>query len=455
MTSEIVQVFSQSLPPGQDTVKRGHLHAILKDLLPTASNEELHALLDTDSRGEDVDFREFVSNLFDGQSLDAAEVLGSNSYPADSVIDTKASACHNVTEQRMESKQSRMESKQRKLSFSSEATEVLGMRQSSKAPSFGNAQDGLGCLPAERCPLPGLRSGQNLVLLMAEAARELLPKRVILVRHGESEGNIDATVYKRKPDNAVELTGSGSRQALEAGKRIKQVVGDEKIQLIVSPFQRTMQTARNILVSIQSQVVNDVKDPRIREQEFGNLQGDDFKKFRKEQKTVGRYFYRFPTGESGADVHARVKSWWHDCVLNLNTRPGYASVDNVIVVTHGLTMRFILMQLFDWSPNTFETMWNAHNCEIYVLKKDLALPGHSPYRLCPEEGDMPRSTVSLNVKFKSGNKELYRLDDYLSVPMPRTRQHEIVKQMLQKQHGLDPAEIQEIDFYGGKYSKRM
>jgi hypothetical protein len=30
-------------------------------------------------------------------------------------------------------------------------------------------------------------------------------------------------------------------------------------------------------------------DSRIREQEFGNLQGDDFKKFREEQTQVGMY----------------------------------------------------------------------------------------------------------------------------------------------------------------------
>ena len=48
-------------------------------------------------------------------------------------------------------------------------------------------------------------------------------------------------------------------------------------------------------------------DPRIREQEFGNIQGDDFMAFRTEQQKVGRFYYRFPTGESGADVWDRTK----------------------------------------------------------------------------------------------------------------------------------------------------
>lgn len=70
-------------------------------------------------------------------------------------------------------------------------------------------------------------------------------------------------------------------------------------------------------------------EPRLREQEFGNLQGDEFIKYREEQTKViwagrtffpkllrlfvasifqiGRFWYRFPTGESGADVYDRVK----------------------------------------------------------------------------------------------------------------------------------------------------
>ena len=55
------------------------------------------------------------------------------------------------------------------------------------------------------------------------------------------------------------------------------------------------------------QVVRMNIDPRIREQEFGNIQGDDFKAFREEQQKVGRFYYRFPTGESGADVWDRTK----------------------------------------------------------------------------------------------------------------------------------------------------
>ncbi len=48
------------------------------------------------------------------------------------------------------------------------------------------------------------------------ALRASLPKHVILVRHGESEGNADQTLYRNKPDNQIELTALGSRQAVRS-----------------------------------------------------------------------------------------------------------------------------------------------------------------------------------------------------------------------------------------------
>ena len=75
--------------------------------------------------------------------------------------------------------------------------------------------------------------------------------------------------------------------------------------------------------------------------------------------------------------------------------------DNVIVVTHGLTMRLILMQLYQWSPNTFHTIWNARNCEMYVLRKDPAA-GRVRYILDRQQGDYPQSSLEVDVHFKDG-----------------------------------------------------
>ena len=69
------------------------------------------------------------------------------------------------------------------------------------------------------------------------------PKRIVLIRHAESEGNVDETMYMRKPDHRIELTEKGKRQAREAGEQLKNLLGpNETLYVYVSPYLRTMQT---------------------------------------------------------------------------------------------------------------------------------------------------------------------------------------------------------------------
>ena len=74
-------------------------------------------------------------------------------------------------------------------------------------------------------------------------------------------------------------------------------------------------------------------------------------------------------------------------------------VENLVVITHGLTMRLILMHLGGWSPNTFHTVWNANNCDTYVLEKDLTLIGMTPYAFNRQISNTLRSSLMLHVSF--------------------------------------------------------
>lgn len=150
----------------------------------------------------------------------------------------------------------------------------------------------------------------NDSLSYEQRKRERLPDLVILVRHGESEGNIDKTMWWKKPDNQISLTKKGRDQATAVGKRIERVfqhyeqslgLSMQRVHIHASPFVRTIQTAKLARSSFEHRVVRQNSCPRLREQEFGNTQSADFQRYRQEQKRVGRFWYRFPTGESGAD----------------------------------------------------------------------------------------------------------------------------------------------------------
>lgn len=287
-------------------------------------------------------------------------------------------------------------------------------------------------------------------LLYHRDQRRRLPKTIIVIRHGESEANADKTLWKKIPDNLLGLTEKGRDQARRVGHRVAKILEEnnaQRVHLVISPFERTLQTAHHLRQAFDDRIVRTEIESRIREQEVGNIQGEDFEKYRQEQKKVGRFWYRFPTGESGADVLDRVKSWWQESVLTTNLRVGYQPVDAIVVVSHGLTIRFMLTQLFGWSPTTFHSVWNAGNCDMYVLQKDLKFSGLSPYTLNTDLGDTPKSSIEVSITLKNGKKHLLKLDHYLGIPPPRTKQTKLMRRMLCKQYPelvSSPKEIREI-----------
>lgn len=81
------------------------------------------------------------------------------------------------------------------------------------------------------------------------------PNRIILVRHGESEGNVDADAYAKIPDSQIALTERGFAQGAVAGLQIRQLVGNETVRFFVSPYMRARQTLLAILRAFDGQQV--------------------------------------------------------------------------------------------------------------------------------------------------------------------------------------------------------
>ncbi|KAJ1624077.1 histidine phosphatase superfamily, partial [Pavlovales sp. CCMP2436] len=141
--------------------------------------------------------------------------------------------------------------------------------------------------------------------------RRKLPKRIILMRHGESSGNVDESVYSHVPDWRVRLSATGHAQAIQTGRQLQQLIGSEPTIFYVSPYYRTRETFANVILQLNPTQVLDVRmEPRLREQDFGNFQCSDRMALAKSERGLfGRFFYRFPNGESGADVYDRVSTF--------------------------------------------------------------------------------------------------------------------------------------------------
>jgi broad specificity phosphatase PhoE len=191
--------------------------------------------------------------------------------------------------------------------------------------------------------------------------------RLILLRHGESVGNVDESAFCRIPDHAMTLTESGRRQSEAAGARLRELLGAPRIDVFVSPYRRTWQTLE--LLDLGSRVRRIREEPRLREQDWGNLQDPANQvRQRRERDAFGHFFYRLASGESGADVYDRVSGF-----LAGLTAPWTDAADEagrtVLLVTHGLAMRLACMALMGWTVAEFEALSNPVNGDFRILTR--------------------------------------------------------------------------------------
>ncbi|MGP0221361.1 histidine phosphatase family protein [Paenarthrobacter sp. NCHU4564] len=186
------------------------------------------------------------------------------------------------------------------------------------------------------------------------AAQEAGAVDLLLIRHGESEGNVAATqarlagaevIQVPARDADVNLSGTGEEQARALGSALARIAEEFRPDAVVSsPYARARQTAE-IAVGEAGWPVKVRTDERLRDRELGIL--DRLTRLGVEKRYpdeaerrlwLGKLYYRPPGGESWADVALRLRS----VLAELNN---LGSGHRVMVVCHDaviLLFRYIL-----------------------------------------------------------------------------------------------------------------
>lgn len=154
---------------------------------------------------------------------------------------------------------------------------------------------------------------------------------------------------------------------MSAGKRLKEILGEESLRFIISPHVRARETFHGIAQSfggVDEQSV--IEDPRIREMEFGNYDRSDIKKLQKERSNFGAFFYRFPEGESPADVYDRASAF----IESLYRMWQLKEEDNYVIVAHGTLLLVLFQRFFGLTVDDFYAFEALDHCEFLVMEKN-------------------------------------------------------------------------------------
>jgi 2,3-bisphosphoglycerate-dependent phosphoglycerate mutase len=164
--------------------------------------------------------------------------------------------------------------------------------------------------------------------------------KLILLRHGESQWNLENR-FTGWVD--IPLTDKGRAEALEAGRRIKDIPLN---QGFTSVLIRAIESMDIALRGAGQPNVSYVKDKALNERMYGDLQGlnkeETARKYGAEQVHIWRRSYDVPppNGESLKDTAARTLPYFRSMIL-----PLAVGSENILVVAHGNSLRSIVMEL--------------------------------------------------------------------------------------------------------------
>ena len=220
--------------------------------------------------------------------------------------------------------------------------------------------------------------------------RSRWPSRLLLVRHGESAGNIardaaDAAGHPRidiaDRDADVPLSSAGVEQSRALGNWIAQRPLSERPEIVLSsPYRRARQTGELIVAAgaVPTSAPPMVVDERLREREFGVLDRltragivEFFPEQAELRARLGKFYHRPPGGESWCDVILRLRSLIDTLSLHYPGR-------RVLIVGHEvvvLCMRYLLENLDEERILAINRQGDMANCGVteYVYQDG----GHS------------------------------------------------------------------------------
>ncbi|WP_137787800.1 histidine phosphatase family protein [Sphingomonas sp. 3P27F8] len=213
------------------------------------------------------------------------------------------------------------------------------------------------------------------------------PDNLWIVRHGQSAGNLarDAAdeasldriaIHGRDVD--VALSPLGEEQAGALGAWFATATERPDV-VFASPYRRAVDTARLLRAAAGIADVAICTDERIREKEFGILDGYTLSGVRNHfpeqadiRSVLGKFYHRPPGGESWCDVILRLRSLLDTVVLHHAGR-------NVLIVGHQvvvLCLRYILEGMTEQQILAIDAEGDVANCSVTHYRCGEKTPDH-------------------------------------------------------------------------------
>jgi len=188
------------------------------------------------------------------------------------------------------------------------------------------------------------------------------PQKIVVMRHAESQEDVDKTVYEHTADLDIALSPNGERQAENVTSKLCGIVQNKQTHFYISPGRRLRQTYEIMSSRFPSTMRHSFTvETLLLKQFWGDVTVENRRQIEIERYKQGVLEYRFPNGESGRQLIARF-TFFEQSLRKEFDKDDFP--ENIVILTHGFEMRIFLMVWFGWSEQYFERLANPRNCEM-------------------------------------------------------------------------------------------
>lgn len=247
--------------------------------------------------------------------------------------------------------------------------------------------------------------------------------KLVIVRHGESEWN-KANLFTGKTD--VHLTEAGFKVSEAMGNLIKDI---QINKVFTSTLARTIETEVCMMSGSGHCSSENIRySSALNERDYGDFTGTNKTETetelgKEETEELRRSWnYPIPNGETLKMVYERVVPFFIEEVI-----PVLKSGENVLIVSHGNTLRALMKYIEKISDNDIEKLEMPFN-EVFIY--DLDENGYILNKENRKIGD---------IKYESNNSRLRSLTQIVATIGPSSSKFEILDEMIKA--GMDIARL--------------
>jgi len=219
--------------------------------------------------------------------------------------------------------------------------------------------------------------------------------KIYLVRHGESEANVNLNIAKIKPDYNIALTAKGKRQSKKTAKQLSKLLAENgylsdwasmdnfnpPVVIWYGPYIRSRDTAEIISNNLFEYGDNNypiqhekIEHLLIHERKFGLFDGYsdeeardkfpiEYQSYKKHKDMYDEFWVKIPFGESVADVAQRANQVLHDIKIhNIENK-----TEHHVIIGHSIFNRAFEIMYNRLHFNKYYDLKEQDNGEIKVL----------------------------------------------------------------------------------------